>query len=327
MMKKALVFLLLAAFVVPVFADDALTLPAGVMRTRIIPSMTTINQVFDADGERQDNPAGTVQVYNLSFGLEYGVNSWITPGLRWVPGWTFASSIENVDNASRNGLNDLFVGVKLQIVGEGAPVPNSAVRFAVTPGFKIPLSEFTYDAAEEGQNFADNNTYRDRIDNGTWAVGGQVSFDYIISENFYLNLFNETVVYLPSNQEQFGDHAAAAVIAALGGTPPAVEAVEVKPGTELKFELDANYTMPVGNGVRLGFGLPVTYQMTMETEVDGAGQDNASWVLSVGPSVSAFFTSWALPMEFELGYTLPIAGEKAFAANTISLQVKNFLRF
>ena len=105
-------------------------------------------------------------------------------------------------------------------------------------------------------------------------------------------------------------------------------------GIESIFEIEANYSMPLGNGVNLGLGLPVTYGYTGERKVEfepAPGSrpfdDDSSWILSVGPNVSFFFTNWALPMEFELGYTLPIMGENSPAANTISLQIKNFLRF
>lgn len=332
MMKKALVILLLAAFVVPVFADDALTLPAGVMRTRIIPSMTFVNQWFDDEGNRVESidvgvgTLSSIQLYNLSVAIEYGITDWLTAGLQWTPGWTFLSNADFSFNAAlaglgisennqfvSRGINDLFVGAKVQVMGDQGIVPNSAVRIAVTPGVKIPLTQ--YSASDEVTNFSTGKEFQpSAVDEGAWALGGRFALDYIVTPDLFLNFFHEATFYLPTAQERFN-------------VPTVDASAEITPGTELKFEVEASYTMPLGNGVRLGFGLPVTYQMTLESKVDGTGQDDASWILGVGPSVSAFFTDWALPMEFELGYNLPLAGKDSPIANTIQLQIKNFLRF
>ena len=323
MMKKALVLVLLAAFVVPAFADDAITLPQGVMRTRVIPSMTFVNAVFDDDGDREDTD-DTLQFYNLSAAIEYGITDWLTAGLQWTPGWQFYTDLGDSD-AHLRGIHDLFVGAKMQIVGDRGLVPDPTIRFAVTPGIKIPLSQ--YDASDELENLLDGDDFRPgRVDRGAWGFGGRLALDYVFSPNFYLNLFNETVFYAPVDQDYF-----VGVVGVDPGTGApifgAAEDVEVKYGPELTFELEAAYSMDLNGGVRLGLGLPLTYKFTGETEIEGDGIDDESWIFTVGPNVSVFFTQWALPMEFEIGYSIPVAGESTAAANTISLQIKNFLSF
>lgn len=325
MMKKALVFVLLAAFVVPVFADDAITLPAGVMRTRVVPSMTFINSAFDEDGDRDDFDDG-ITLYNLSAAIEYGITDWLTAGLQWTPGWQFASAFEASDDIKLTGIHDLFVGAKIQVVGDRGLVPDPTIRFAVMPGVKIPLSQ--YDAEAESEKAFEGDEFQiDRVDKGAWGLGGRVALDYVFSPEFYLNLYNETVFYLPVDQQQFNPEAVGAAAVFGGDFDDYEEELEVKYGTELTFEVEAAYSMDMGGGVQLGLGLPVTYKWTGETEIDGDGLDDESWTLGVGPNVSFFFTEWALPMEFEIGYSMPVAGESASAANTLSLQIKNFLRF
>ena len=329
-MKKVLIVLLLAAMVAPVFADDAATLPAGVMRTRIIPSLTIVNEWFDSSGSRQSNnpnPAlpgvmDSAQLYNLSGAIEYGITDWLTAGVQWTPGWTFNSNIDFEtdfpnDNLVSTGVNDLFVGFKAQVLGPNGLAPNQQVRLAITPGVKIPLSQ--YDGTEEAANVGlplalqqSTSDYRlSRTDRGAWGLGGRFALDYFITPDLFINLYNQTSYFLPVTQD----------------LRPTETNVKVEYGIESIFEIEANYSMPLGNGVNLGLGLPVTYAITAEDTVGGNAEDNASKLLTVGPSVSFFFTSWALPMEFELGYTLPIMGENSPAANTISLQIKNFLRF
>lgn len=340
-MKKVLIVLLLVAMVAPVFADDAATLPAGVMRTRIIPSLSIVNEWFDSSGSRQSSdgigPEGafgnvsSAQLYNLSGAIEYGVTDWLTAGIQWTPGWTFNTDIDFDTPLQNNklvstGVNDLFVGFKAQVLGPNGLVPNQQVRIAITPGVKIPLSQ--YDASGELQSFSGGNDFSfSSADRGAWGLGGRFALDYFITPDLFINLYNQTSFFLPVTRD-------------VGFIPPlgaAVENVKIEHGIESIFEIEANYSMPLGNGVNLGLGLPVTYGMTGERKVEyvtpallggtRAFDSDSSWILSIGPSVSFFFTSWALPMEFELGYTLPIMGENSPAANTISLQIKNFLRF
>jgi hypothetical protein len=325
MMKKAIVLVLLAAFVVPAFADDAITLPEGVMRTRVIPSVTFINSAFDDDGERDDLDDG-ITLYNLSAAIEYGITDWLTAGLQWTPGWQFASDFEANDDIKVTGVYDLFVGAKVQVVGDRGLVPDPTIRFAVTPGVKIPLSQ--YDAEAESENAFEEKEFQPmRVDKGAWGLGGRIALDYVFSPEFYLNLYNETVFYLPVDQQQFNAEAVGAAALLGGDFDDYEEELEVKYGTELTFEVEAAYSMDMGGGVQLGLGLPVTYEWTGETEIDGDGQDDDSWTLGIGPNVSFFFTQWALPMEFEVGFSAPLVGENTTAANTLTLQIKNFLRF
>lgn len=53
-MKKLLILVVLAVFVLPVFADDALVLPKGVLRISIAPSYGFANKTWDKEGEAQD---------------------------------------------------------------------------------------------------------------------------------------------------------------------------------------------------------------------------------------------------------------------------------
>jgi hypothetical protein len=190
------------------------------------------------------------------------------------------------------------------------------MRFAITPGIKIPLS--TYDAAEERQNIIDSKDFKTaRTDRGAWGLGARFAYDYLVTPDFYINVYNQTSVFLETNQDYGVDTS----------TLTAISDVDVKYGTEAIFEVEPNYTISSGNGIRTSFALPLTYTMTGETEIDGNGGNDESWDLAVSPFVSVFFTQWALPMEFQLGYSTALSGESAKAGNTVSLQVKNYLRF
>lgn len=324
-MKKAMVLVLLVALVAPIFADDAITLPARVIRARLIPSWTTIGASFDSDGEKNDLDYNTsVSLFTLSAALEVGVNDWLTAALQWTPGWHFSSSVSSdvaaVERQDLSGVNDLFIGAKAQILGDQRIVPHQTMRFAAAAGALVPLSQ--YDAADERQNLITSTTasFRPaRTDRGAVGLGGRFYFDYVINQNLFINLYNQTIFFLETTQ----DYAVNTSVS----PPVAVSDVDVKYGTELTFELEPNYTMPLSDGLRFSAGLPITYVRAGETEINGNGQDDASYTLSIGPSVSFFLTSLPLPMDFELGYSLPLMGENARATNTLTLQIKTYARF
>jgi hypothetical protein len=159
-MKKFLVVLILAALVLPAFADDASNLPAGVIRTRIVPTYATATQGFNADGEKVDLTYGSygtsdkVQFFNLGAAVEYGINDWLTAALQWAPGYNLWSDLgmeptnpaySFVENAVVTGAYDLFAGAKFLILGDKGIVQNETMRFAAAAGVKIPMPGADFD--------------------------------------------------------------------------------------------------------------------------------------------------------------------------------------
>jgi hypothetical protein len=339
------VVLLLLGFITPLFADDASMIPENVIRFRVIPSATFQSKTFDKDGDREDIAAyDSATVYDLSFALEYGIVDWITAALQWTPGWRFASSFDNPENIpgqqlddagvpanfipdnenlTSKGLNDLFVGAKFQIVGENAPVPNEQHRFAIAAGTIVPLTN--YDAEAEAENYIDEEDYRpQRVDNDAWGAGFRLYYDYVVSESFFINLYNETIIYFPTDQEQFGldfDPPPFEVV-------PDIDEVEVNYGYDVTFEIEPQYQTMLSDSLRFGAGLPITYSMSPELEVDGESvEDSDSYSLYVGPNVSLFLFGGPWPIDLELGVLVPVLGKNVDASTSVVLQIKNYLRF
>ena len=327
-MKKLVVVLLLLGFITPLFADDASMIPENVIRFRVIPSATFINKAFDDDGEKQDLASpDSINLYTLSFALEYGVTDWITAALQWTPGWRFGSSIDGFsdpaapsndnDDLVLKGLDDLFVGAKVQVVGENAPVPNQQHRFAIAAGAIVPLA--TYDADSEAEAYEDGDAYRlSRVGNDTWGAGFRLYYDYILNPSFFINLYNETIFFFPRELETW--------VPAGFGTTTTSEA-EYDYGYKATFEVEPQYQTMLSDGLRFGAGLPATYVMTPESEVDGTGQDDEGYTLSIGPNVSFFFLDAPWPIDLELAYQTTLLGKSAQVSNTVVLQIKNSLRF
>jgi hypothetical protein len=327
-MKKLVVLLVMLALVMPAFADDAKVLPAGVLRTYLTPSYSFASQSFDADGDKVDLPAsegGAVSFINLGAAFEYGVNDWITAAVQWAPGVNVSSTFDDNDDLSANGMFEAFVGAKFQIVGEKAPVALSNARVAFAPGVMVPLA-FGYDAEEEATNVLNSEAYNVLPANNVFGFGGRFYADYIVNKSVFLNLYSEFKYFLPkAGEDDFTQQ-----VTKVYTESPSVSYTlpdEINYGYELTVEFEPHYATMFSDGVELSLGLPLAYVITPDTEIDGVSQDNASSLLKVSPSVSAFFMKSPLPIEFKLGYTYPILGENTNVLNTVVAQIKAYAKF
>ena len=319
-MKKigimALVIMLLAASFT--FADDASTLPAGVGRFYVTNTYAFANGSYDVDGELNEyaDGAGALKIYNLGMALEYGVTDWISAAVQWAPGvnlWTERDQVLYGSDTNLSGMADIFAGAKILIVGDKAPVQNSMFRLAIAPGVKIPLPGT--DMQEQVALFGSGDTVTvAQADKHVLALGARAYFDYIINKMFFMNLYSEFTYYpIEGNLEDTA--------------PMATNDIKIAYGYKLVLEAEPHFDYML-DGVRLSAGLPVTYEMTPNVKYDDVEQDEtATSVLKIAPSVSALLTKTPLPLEFKLGYSLPIMGVKTAAVNSITFQAKAYFKF
>ena len=317
-MKKILILLLLCTFVAPIFADDAMVLPKGVMRFYVVPTFSITNGVFDSDGEKQDTVPllESFKLMTVGAAVEYGVTDWISVAVQWTPGWGIYTDIEAAafEKGSISGPFDIFAGAKVQLIGPKAPMANDTMRLCLAPGVKIPLPG--PDSTEEATNFATGKDFiLTNTDKHILGLGLRAYFDYLFTEDFFLNLYSEFIYYPTEASTE------------TGGLLESGPAVDVAYGYDLTLEVEPSFWPWIAEGMQLKLGVPVTYVASPETEVDGVAQDDASYVLSVAPSVALFTTVLPMPIEVKASYSLPLMGKEAFATNTIILQIKGFLKF
>lgn len=329
-MKRLVIVLLLAALVAPVFADDALLIPGRVIRFRTIPSYTFASQEFNENGDRKDlseeSNIDSFNIWTLSFALEVGLTDQVTVAAQWTPGWQFASTVNAKDglapllttgteNAQLTGLNDLFLGTKILILGPDGFVPNDMFRFAVSLGGVIPLS--IYDADEARTDILASNEYqRGIVGPDAFALGARLHFDYIVTPIFFVNLYSETLFYLPRDIKTTAPDTAT------------TSEDEYAYGYQQIFELDPQVRIPVGEGITMSGSLAAAFRFTPDIEFNGTEiADSASQLLTLNPEVGALFTVLPVPLEAKLQYTLPLYGENANATNTIALQINTYLRY
>jgi hypothetical protein len=331
-MKKILIGVLLLALAAAVFADDALVLPKGVLRVYLTGAYAFFNQAFDVDGEKAD-PAGydALNAINLGGAIEFGVLDWISAAVQWAPGWTIWSATDNgtivapgIDyaNLTANGPYNIFAGAKVQIIGPDAPVKNERIRLAAATGVKIPVNAADPDywsdqitAATTGEEWA--GVYPDKP---LWGLGARGYFDVVLNDMFYVNLYSEFIYYIGTvKREALGVSDWAAVNLLFQPNS------DVSVGYDLTVEAEPHFQTTFGNGIRLGAGVPVTFSQSPELKYgDTAQADTDYYLLSISPNVSLFLTKFVLPIEFKLGYTLPLVGKNANAMNTVVFQIKAY---
>ncbi len=346
----------LAAWALPVFADDGSVLPARVLRVYAVPTYLTIPGAYDDGGKYQkdESGGGKIDAFNLGLAVEYGVTDWWGLGVQWTPGYTLASKVDLSDpgnpalgipnfpdpKANINGPADVYVGAKFQIVGPKAPVQSDAWRFSVAPGVIIPFGALDADKQSENLANGSNVTVSDS-DKHVFAYGGRGYLDYVMNKNFYVDLYGEYVQYTKaSSRKVFVPSSLLAVNTSgfPGGpyTPGTnVFSSDVDFGNRITLELEPNYTLPVGgDDYGISFGLPVTYVGSAKTEYSNAlaesflGADSG-YLLTVRPSADVFFykTPFVLPVELKADYSIPVAGKNNSAVSYFDLQIRAYAQF
>jgi len=189
-----LVFLLLGS---ALFADDAKVMPGRLGRFYFAPSFSFAPGAYDSDGNYESFDDGSVKVLNMGFALEYGIIDWLTFAIQWAPGWTVWSDIEAASgfkDSNTNGVADIFLGAKFQIIGANAPVKTEMFRLAVAPGLAIPLPGPDFE--EEFKNVREGKKATlGSMDKHVLGAGGRFYFDWNINKKFFINLYNETLFY------------------------------------------------------------------------------------------------------------------------------------
>ncbi|MDR0623619.1 MAG: hypothetical protein LBG10_04245 [Treponema sp.] len=344
------------------FADDASVLPARVGRVYLTPTFAFANGAYDTDGAYQsyDSGKGALKGFLLGAALEYGILDWISAALQWTPGWMAASEVDTKagvsDNVNVNGVTDLFIGGKFQIVGEKAPVQTSMFRWSLATGVKVPFPGPDYEEQYKNASKSGNEPVTAaNQDRHVLGLGLRSYFDYVVNENFYIDLYGEFIGYPMKGKLSESGLTGYGITKNIDNTKaqlantPLADALsykdEVDYGFDLTLELEPVYSLPLAEGVRFTAGLPLTYKFSPGKKYDVTvsdmliaanpaaaalrlEDDDPSHDLSLKPSVAFFFTDFLLPTELKLNYSAPIAGagNDKKAIHSLTLQVKVYFK-
>lgn len=348
-MKKLVVVLLLIGIALPVLANDALVLPQGIGRVYLVPVYGWSTGAWDDDGEftEYEDEEGALTIFNLGIAGEYGITDQISLGIQWAPGYNIVADPDVADNpgtpdikedkSTIRGPNPLTIGTEVGIVGSRGWVQSDFLRVQAALGFEIP---FQPNWKTQGENATSGETFVVpeqfiAAAKPLYAVGGGLSFDFVVMEGLYLNLFSEFRQHFGRTfdlTEYYQE------ISGLDDTY-AKQELEIDPVLEMDLEFEPNYEIAVSDGLELGFGLPVTYAYTpavtttTTTNIElsspgGTGgndvsvetEGDPSWTVTLGPTVSAFITSVPAPLEFVAYWNWPVAGENSARTNQLVLE-------
>ncbi|MCL2067789.1 MAG: hypothetical protein FWG99_10035 [Treponema sp.] len=367
-MKKLLIFGLALLFLCPVlFAEDAKVMPMMVGRFYVAPTYSFAQGSYDKEGEYESFDDGNVSLFNLGFALEYGIIDWITAAVQWVPGFTLWSDVEAAlpagsdpqGKVDANGVADLFVGSKIQIIGEKAPVDTGLFRLAIAPGVIIPLPGPDFEQEAKNLSSGKDATFSSN-DKHIFAAGGRFYFDFVISKYFFINLYNETIFY-PIKQDLNRDSPAfyatkggmaqdptmQAGLAAAGLASAIPQIMDIDGQVDYKyrltFEIEPVLTAPIADGISFTVGVPFNYRYIPAYEYSfdyPRALEPASSMfkpillnrlntdpqhsLTVIPNFSFFFTKTFMPLEFKFQYGIPILGQNVMARQNITFQIKAY---
>jgi hypothetical protein len=327
-MRKTLILLLLYSLTVSLFADDALIAAKGTLRVYLVGSY------FFSDGWYRDNwghRSGSASAnvmnedespdlvgVNIGAAVEVGLTDWISVSINWIPGWTPWSDFVSYDdlttfptflgyeNADINGLKDLTVGASLILIGKNGPLLRSEkMRLTLTPGIVVPLPEGDYE--EQFEKAWEEQIWHLDVEKHTFGISSALSFDYVFSKIFYINLLGGFVYHFEKTGRSVYNP---------------FEDERIAYGVEIRFETEGHLEIPIEKRIRLGFGLPVIFTMSSPLKLDGETQEATDrYMLNIRPNLGLFLDDLPVPLEIELGYRLPLVGKNVWKQYGVCLQI------
>ena len=270
-----------------------------------------------------------MKAFVLAFAVEYGVNDWITAAVQWTPALAAWSDVDKTldvpvaiggagpssSSVNGNGLADIFVGAKILLVGEKAPVKNDMFYFAVAPGIIVPLPGPDYEKMYQNYQTGKAVTAQN-ADNHVFGLGARFWLDVLPFENFITHLYSEFKYYPVKgkiSQRSFEDYVQMRGLNNIANTlapgTGASQKDEVDYGYNLTVELEPVYTFKNLGPGNLGAGAAFRYVLNPGVKY-GAFNDPTGGVLTTGMTVGGapFFKdpgiSQVLRITPGVGYTI-----------------------
>jgi hypothetical protein len=273
------------------FAEDAAVLPMRTLRVDADAAIGFVHEGWDTGSKKMDAPDAVI--IGASIRVAYGFIDWFTAVLDWSPGVadTDLTAIDignDGDGAAETyeGLSDFSLRAQFLIIGDNAPVSSERFRLRFTPGLVIP-----FPGIED----------KDVIGNHTWGIGGDVSFDTFIIENFFVNVFSEVYWFPIDNKSKTNNE------------------------WEVALEAGPHYAISIG-GAGLAFELPVNWNMSLDNNTGIPADKLSSHLLSLRPALELKLTR-PFAVTIGLEYTIPLYGKNNYAAHTITIKAPVYFNF
>ncbi|MDR1147057.1 MAG: hypothetical protein LBK66_00340 [Spirochaetaceae bacterium] len=293
-MKSRIVILLLAALAAgsaAVYGEDAAVLSAGTLRFDVATDIGFVRKAWDGESRKVDAP--DAMIIGAAPGIAYGFADWFTAAFDWSPGVT-DTDLTSIDIASDGdgeaeiyeGLSDFSLRAQFQIIGKNTPVVSERFRLRLAPGMVIPFPGISD---------------QDSLGNHAWGAGADASFDALMFDNFFVNLFGE-VYWFPVDNQSGTNH-----------------------DWEFALEAGPHYAVSIGS-VGLAFALPISWEMSLGNDESILNGGASSHLLALHPTIELKLTR-PLKINMRFEYTLPLYGKNNYAAHTITIKAPVYFNF
>jgi hypothetical protein len=247
-----------------------------------------------------------------------GVLDWLSAYIQWSPGWRpwsdyaaadgttdIGSGILGFEHANVNGFSDVALGAQFEIIGSSALIDSERFRLLWGPLLVIPTPDPDYE--NQIERAEDEEEWSIDVSNHTFGLGTRLSADVVITRFFFFNISGDFTYHFETRKKSY-----------LSPT----ETRRTAFGYTLIAETEPNLVFDVDPGLRLGFGLPFRVRTTPPIKLDGEVQDESdSLLLNLSPSVTLYLDAPVVPLQFDLSYTIPLAGRNVQSQHRVALQV------
>jgi hypothetical protein len=282
-----------------IFGEDA-RLPAaktGQSTTSI--GFSFLPQMWDDGGDKRS--LSKAHVITVGERIEYNFTGYLSGVFDWSPGENILSSTNDSKNPAVNGSYDPALGIRVQVIGLNAPVKQERFRLTIAPQVILPFPNINLPFWKVDMD--------DKRGNNAWGFGGGVSFDSVITGQFFLNFYSEFYAYPIENR------------------------AKVKHGWGSAFEIEPHFETRLTGKMDLRIGLPVRYAFSPEKKINGIGNGLNSYLLAVSPILALHlkniiparsFEGGPRRIELSLQYTMPLLGKNTAALHAVALGITTF---
>jgi hypothetical protein len=177
-------------------------------------------------------------------------------------------------------LSDFSLKARFQIIGDTAPLKSARFRMRLTPGMVIPFPGIDD---------------KDSSGNHTWGAGGEISFDTLVTDNFFINTRGDLYWFPLDNQSKTNND------------------------WEMTLEAGPHYNIGIG-GASLSLALPVNWKADME------GGGVFSHLLTLRPTLALKLTH-PFTVNIEVEYAFPLYGKNNYTVHVITIKVPVYFNF
>lgn len=318
-MKKVVALLFALAIALPAFGYDARVLSPGTLRITVAPAYAFADKQYylgayeDLDILHTGASRQTLSYVNVGIALEFGLLNWMTADAQWIPGWTLYSGMDFTPDlfapskVNINGVDDLLVGLKLQLVGEKGILPSGSLRLLLEPSAIFGMPDVDWDA-QQAQRAAGQDFTIMSLAKHASGYGVKVLFDFYLVDFLFFTLWIDYRSYLPRENAQLS---------------PGMTRSKIEWRPDIAFGIEPHIEFNVGDGIRLAFGAPLGLTSYGALYLDGViVTGTLSTLVLVTPHVGVAFTGIALPLEVDLKVPITLYAADLPVFNSAVLEIK-----